>query len=53
MKDMKGEGQVSDYERKMMKDAGKSMRRGEGQVSNFERKMMKGDKRTSRKTKRG
>jgi len=53
MKDMKGEGQVSDYERKMMKDAGKSMKRGEGQVSNFERKMMKGDKRTSRKTKRG
>ena len=53
MKDMKGEGQVGDYERKMMKDAGKSMRRGEGQVSNFERKMMKGDKRTSRKTKRG
>jgi hypothetical protein len=53
MKDMKGEGQVSDYERKMMKNAGKSMKRGEGQVSNFERKMMKGDKRTSRKTKRG
>jgi hypothetical protein len=29
MKGMKGEGQVSDYERKLMKDAGKSTKRGE------------------------
>jgi hypothetical protein len=54
MKDMKGEGQVSDYERKLMKDAGKSTKRGEGQVSNFERELMKkAEKRTMRRGKRG
>jgi hypothetical protein len=54
MKDMKGEGQVSDYERKLMKDAGKSIKRGEGQVSDYERKMMKtANKRTTRREKRG
>ena len=54
MKDMKGEGQVSDYERKLMKDAGKSMKRGEGQVSNYERGLMKkAEKRTMRRGKRG
>jgi hypothetical protein len=46
MRDMKGEGQVSDYERKLMKNAGKSTKRGEGQVSNFERTNEKSGKRT-------
>ena len=54
MRDMKGEGQVSDYERKLMKGAGKSTKRGEGQVSDYERKMMKtANKRTTRRGKRG
>ena len=53
MKDMKGEGQVSDYERKLMKDAGKSIKRGAGKVSDFEPKMMKtANKRTMRRGKR-
>ena len=51
---MKGEGQVSDYERKLMKGAGKSTKRGEGQVSDYERKLMKtANKRTTRRGKRG
>ena len=54
MRDMKGEGQVSDYERKLMKGAGKSTKRGEGQVSDYERKLMKtANKRTTRRGKRG
>lgn len=54
MRNMKGEGQVSDYERKLMKDAGKSTKRGEGQVSEMDRKMMKAaNKRTMRRGKRG
>ena len=54
MRSMKGEGQVSDYERKLMKDAGKFTKRGEGQVSDMDRKMMKAaNKRTMRRGKRG
>ena len=42
MRSMKGEGQVSNYERKVFKDAAKSTKRGEGQVSDMDRKTKRG-----------
>ena len=45
-------GQVSDYERKMYKDASKAVPRGLGPISNMERKLMRSEKRGSRKEKK-
>jgi len=45
-------GQVSDYERKMYKDASKATPRGSGPISNMERKLMRSEKRGSRKEKK-
>lgn len=48
----KGKGQMSDRDMKMM-DKASPKRAGKGAMSDRDMKMMKGDKRTSRKTKRG